>query len=161
MPTEEEFFETMAAQQRIRVGVRAIVFNRARDHLLVQSDNTSREPHVAFPGGGLELGETFKACLAREFMEETGVAVVHAEFLFVVENFIRYKGTVLHGVEQYFDVRLEHDEVVSCEENLRMVWVYQRDAGVSRPAPSPGTRPHRVRQLSRCPSPGCGAGLIG
>ena len=123
MPTEQEFWQTTAAQKQIRLSVRAIVFNRARDHILVQRDVTSLEPHVAFPGGGIELGETFATCLAREFMEETGARVVHTEFLFVVENRFRFEDSVIHGIEHYFEVQLDRNEIVSCEENLRMEWV--------------------------------------
>lgn len=123
MLTEDEFFRRMIAENRIRPSVRCITFNSRRDALLVQRNPTSREPHVAFPGGGIETGETFVECLTREFQEETGAGVVQADYLFVVENMFRHRGGLIHGVEHYFDVRLDRDQLEMQEPYVIPEWI--------------------------------------
>ncbi|MDB5190619.1 MAG: hypothetical protein JWQ96_182 [Segetibacter sp.] len=40
-----------------------------------------------FPGGGLEFGEGTRACLKREFMEETGLEVTIGEHLYTTDYY--------------------------------------------------------------------------
>jgi 8-oxo-dGTP pyrophosphatase MutT (NUDIX family) len=47
-------------------------------------------PHLhftKFPGGGMEFGEGTRECLAREFLEETGIEVEVKEHLFTTDFF--------------------------------------------------------------------------
>lgn len=77
--------------------------------LLVQDDTLLMVNHQGIgsgdvfwapPGGGLEFEETAIEGVQREFLEETGLAVVVKEFLFVHE----FKSASLHGVELFFAV---------------------------------------------------------
>ncbi|MDB5261824.1 MAG: hydrolase [Adhaeribacter sp.] len=52
------------------------------------------------PGGGLVFGEKIKACLVREFREETGLEVRPVRFLFMHE----YLQEPLHALELFFEV---------------------------------------------------------
>ena len=52
------------------------------------------------PGGGLEFGESVSERLQKEFLEETGLSVMTARFLFGCE-FIR---DPLHAIELFFEV---------------------------------------------------------
>ncbi len=40
----------------------------------------------ALPGGHLEVGEGWQACALREVLEETGLELPHARFVFVVRD---------------------------------------------------------------------------
>jgi 8-oxo-dGTP diphosphatase len=51
------------------VRVYGILINE-KNELLVTDEFDYGFPHTKFPGGGLELGEGTRECLAREFMEE-------------------------------------------------------------------------------------------
>jgi 8-oxo-dGTP diphosphatase len=53
------------------------------------------------PGGGVQFGETATDCIAREFLEETGLVVEVRDFLFACE-FISHP---LHAVELFFSVK--------------------------------------------------------
>ena len=123
MQTEDDFFREVIAENRVRPSVRCIVLNHRRDSILVQRNPTSREPHVAFPGGRVEIGETFVECLAREFQEETGAAVTQADYLFVVENMFDYMGNLVHSLEHYFAVRLERDRLDMREPHVINEWL--------------------------------------
>ncbi len=52
------------------------------------------------PGGGIQFGETAGQCLAREFMEETGLQITVGRFLFVHE----FLAPPLHAIELFFEV---------------------------------------------------------
>lgn len=123
MLTEDEFFRRVIAENRIRPSVRCIVLNSTGQNLLVQRNPTSREPYVAFPGGRVEVGETFVECLGREFQEETGAQVVRADYLFVLENMFHYKGDLVHGVEHYFEVALDRERFETLEPHVINEWI--------------------------------------
>ena len=53
------------------------------------------------PGGGWQFGETLQQCLAREFEEETGLAVSVGRFLHLHE----FKGPGLQALELFFEVQ--------------------------------------------------------
>jgi len=54
------------------------------------------------PGGGLQYGESIRACLKREFLEETGLEVKTGRFLFMNE----FLQQPLHALELFFEVEI-------------------------------------------------------
>lgn len=59
----------------------------SQNRLLV-SDEYIRGAYITkLPGGGLEIGEGTRECLAREFMEETGLVVTVGEHLYTTDFF--------------------------------------------------------------------------
>ena len=66
--------------------------------LMVNHRSLSKSDFWAPPGGGVNFGETITACLQREMLEETGLAVEAGEFLFACE-FIQKP---LHAIELFF-----------------------------------------------------------
>lgn len=55
------------------------------------------------PGGGLNFGETIEDCLAREFLEETGLHVSVGPFLFANQ----YINPPLHAIELFYAVEVK------------------------------------------------------
>jgi len=51
------------------------------------------------PGGGLNFGESIHSCLAREFLEETGLEVGVGKFIRLYE----YLKAPLHAIELFFE----------------------------------------------------------
>jgi ADP-ribose pyrophosphatase YjhB (NUDIX family) len=63
---------------------------KRKDELLVQ-----RHPKLesyGLPGGGVEIGESLKNCLIREFKEETGLKIKIGQLLTVTEDLFTYEG---------------------------------------------------------------------
>ena len=61
--------ETVAERRELRVGVKAYVTDRDRV-LLVEERRGDGSTFWTLPGGGVERGESFAACLRRELREE-------------------------------------------------------------------------------------------
>ncbi|KAL2015125.1 hypothetical protein VTK56DRAFT_6221 [Thermocarpiscus australiensis] len=69
----------------VRVGVAAVVKDAQGKFVMGVRKGSHGEGQWQFPGGHLELGESFFACAERETLEETGL-VVRAEKLVAVTN---------------------------------------------------------------------------
>jgi 8-oxo-dGTP diphosphatase len=71
---------------RFTIRVYGIWINSNQEVLLVHE----KMPHLhftKFPGGGMEFGEGTRDCLAREFLEETGIDVEVKEHLYTTDFF--------------------------------------------------------------------------
>jgi ADP-ribose pyrophosphatase YjhB (NUDIX family) len=118
---EQELFKTIASHNVIRIGVRAVVLSKGR--ALVQKGSDDPSGCYAFIGGQYEVGDTFVSRLNREFEEETTAEIVDCKYLFVVENRLRVNGKLIQGLEHYFAVTLDRDDIESREKNLSQHWL--------------------------------------
>lgn len=66
---------------KYRLTVRAIIVKN--DHILLNEFNHGE--YYNLPGGGLEIGESLRECVAREVLEESGYYVTTHEMLYVYE----------------------------------------------------------------------------
>ena len=101
-PILQPLFRLYARLTRgMTLGVRGVVLNEAGEVLLVE------HTYIAgwhLPGGGVELGETIEAALARELVEEAGVSVVGRPTLVTVHsNLATFRGdhVLLYRVEAW------------------------------------------------------------
>ena len=83
----------------IRVGTRAVIFNRDNEILVAHCLNPEKDFYF-LPGGGVWFQEKIEDCLVREVKEETGLEV-KAERLLWVRDFIEGFPD-LHGIEIFF-----------------------------------------------------------
>ena len=120
---DHDYFRLMIENAQVRLGARAIITNSERDHFLVEKNLGTRDQYLNFIGGGVELGETLEACIKREMEEETNAKVIRMEYLFVVENFVKFKGEITHGLGHYFEVEIDREEVQSHLGRIELVWL--------------------------------------
>ncbi|HEY3777474.1 MAG TPA: NUDIX hydrolase [Rhizomicrobium sp.] len=64
-----------AAPAHITLAVGAVVWNDRGQVLLVRRANPPRRHEWSLPGGKVEIGETLRAAIAREVLEETGLVI--------------------------------------------------------------------------------------
>jgi ADP-ribose pyrophosphatase YjhB (NUDIX family) len=121
MSDPDAFLTAVAEKGAIRVSVRSICIHDGA--LLVQRHADDPSSYYAFIGGGLETGERMEDRIRSEYREETGREVVHARYLFVVENRVRTPAGILHSLEHYFLVELDSHDVRSRESHLVQCWL--------------------------------------
>ena len=122
MTDDHNYFRWMVENGQVRAGSRAIVVNQSADRFLLEKNHGAREQYLNFIGGGVELGETLESCIEREMGEETNAVVTRMEYLFVVENFIKFKGDVTHGLGHYFEVEVDRVDVQSDTDGIEFLW---------------------------------------
>jgi 8-oxo-dGTP diphosphatase len=69
-----------------RVGIGVMIFKDGKI-LLGKRKGAHGEGEYAFPGGHLELNETFADCAKREVEEECGMEIANIRFQFLVNSF--------------------------------------------------------------------------
>ena len=139
MTDDHIYFRWMVENGQIRPSSRAIIVNSSADRFLVEMNHGARDQYLNLIGGGVELGETLKACLEREIKEETNARIIKMDYLLVVENFITFKGEITHGLEHYFQVELDREDVLSTSDEIEFLW-FSPDA-----LADVDLRPHVVR----------------
>jgi 8-oxo-dGTP diphosphatase len=72
--------------QLFNIRVYGILINEQKQ-LLVSDEYIRGNYYTKFPGGGLEVGEGTRDCLAREFMEEMNLRVEVGEHLYTTDYF--------------------------------------------------------------------------
>ncbi|RUL50348.1 NUDIX domain-containing protein [Lysinibacillus antri] len=91
--------------------------------LLVQSKGYL---NTFLPGGQIELGESAKDALGREFEEELGITCTVGDFLGVVEHKWAHNGVIHFEVNQVFEIKeseLQKDvKPISAESHLEFSW---------------------------------------
>lgn len=79
------------------IRVYGILINDKRQVLV--SDEFIRGAYITkFPGGGLELGEGTRECLAREFMEEMGLKVKVTEHIYTTDFYQQSAFNAAHQI---------------------------------------------------------------
>jgi 8-oxo-dGTP pyrophosphatase MutT (NUDIX family) len=139
MTDDHIYFRWMVENGQIRPSSRAIIVNSSADRFLVEMNHGARDQYLNLIGGGVELGETLKACLEREIKEETNARIIKMDYLLVVENFITFKGEITHGLGHYFQVELDREDVLSTSDEIEFLW-FSPDA-----LADVDLRPHVVR----------------
>lgn len=113
----------------IRVSARAIIFDAARDRILVERNDWMANVYFNFAGGGVEVNETLEECIARELSEETDARITAVRYLFVVENFFPHEAQIRHSLEHYFEIELDSEEVTPDSEGVAFHWLPVRTLG--------------------------------
>lgn len=109
--------------------VAGVIFNPTRSHVLValRKPEQHQGDRWEFPGGKLESGESAKAGLARELLEEIGIEVVNSESRATIEHQYSDKHVCLY----FWDVTQFTGEPTGCEgQELR--WIALADLGTLR-----------------------------
>lgn len=106
----------------------AIIKNSRGEILVERRKNEPAKGMLDLPGGFAELGETAEEGVAREVMEETGLKVVRAEYLFSLPNVYRYSGIDIHTLDLFYQCDVEDDSVLcAADDAAECMWLKPED----------------------------------
>ena len=83
--------------------------------LLTQNRNGG---HWAFLKGHVEAGETEKETAIREVLEETGLEVSQATYLFSIPNTYLFSGFLVHTLDQFFLCKVKEDSSLRAMDDV-------------------------------------------
>jgi ADP-ribose pyrophosphatase YjhB (NUDIX family) len=105
------------------VGVGAVIVEQSRV-LLVQRGREPLKGHWTLPGGVLEVGESLAAGVAREVLEETGLAVEPIELVELLDRIHRENDRVrYHYVIADYLCRVTGGELLAASDADAVRWV--------------------------------------
>lgn len=80
----------------------ALIFNERDELLVCRRGKEPAKGTLDLPGGFIDTFETAEEGVAREVKEETGLDVVHADYLFSLPNIYVYSGFPVHTLDMFF-----------------------------------------------------------
>lgn len=95
----------------------AIIKNAKGEILVERRKQEPAKGTLDLPGGFTQIGETSEEGLAREVMEETGLKVTDAKYLFSLPNIYRYSGIDIHTLDMFYLCEVEDDSVVTAGDD--------------------------------------------
>ena len=95
----------------------AIIKNAKGEILVERRKQEPAKGTLDLPGGFTQIGETSEEGLAREVMEETGLKVKDAKYLFSLPNIYRYSGIDIHTLDMFYLCEVEDDSVVAAGDD--------------------------------------------
>ena len=136
--------------ERPVVGVGAVVLDGERV-LLVKRGHEPLKGEWSLPGGAVELGETLEAAIAREVLEETGLAV---EVGPVVEVFDRIYPASDGRVEYHYVLvdylcRALHDRIACGSDADEVRWVKPDELAAYRITEKATSVIHKALEIAR------------
>lgn len=85
----------------------ALIINEKEELLVCRRAKEPAKGTLDLPGGFLDMYETGEEGVAREVMEEVGLKVIEANYLFSVPNIYVYSGFPVHTLDMFFLCKVE------------------------------------------------------
>lgn len=80
----------------------ALILNEKNELLVCRRAKEPAKGTLDLPGGFIDMGETGEEGVAREVLEETGLKVDQAKYLFSLPNTYLYSGFTVHTLDFFF-----------------------------------------------------------
>lgn len=113
-----EYFMNPAA------AVVAFITNRRGELLVERRKKEPAKGTLDLPGGFADTLETAEEGVAREVLEETGLKVTSARYLFSLPNVYRYSGLDVQTLDSFFECSIESDETAKPgDDAAECLWI--------------------------------------
>lgn len=85
----------------------AFIVNERHELLVCRRAKDPAKGTLDLPGGFVDMYETAEEGVAREVLEETGMTVTQAQYLFSLPNLYLYSGFTVHTLDMFFRCQVE------------------------------------------------------
>ena len=117
-----EYFMNPAA------AVVALIANAKGELLVERRKMEPAKGTLDLPGGFADVGETAEEAVVREVMEETGLAVKAARYLFSQTNVYRYSGLEIQTLDMFFACEVEDTTGLAAgDDAAECMWIAPED----------------------------------
>ena len=106
----------------------AIIKNSKGEILVERRKQEPAKGMLDLPGGFTQIGETSEEGVEREVMEETGLRVTSATYLFSLPNIYRYSGIDIHTLDMFYLCEVENEDTVAAgDDAAECMWLKPDD----------------------------------
>ena len=96
----------------------AFILNERNELLVCRRAKEPAKGTLDLSGGFVDCCETAEEGVAREVLEETGLQVVHAEYLFSLPNTYLYSGFLVHTLDMFFRCKIAGEGTLSPHDDV-------------------------------------------
>ena len=109
----------------------AFITNNKDELLVVRRKNDPAKGTLDLPGGFTDMEESGEQGIIREVLEETGLTVSRAEYLFSLPNLYEYSGMVIHTLDMFFRCHVDDCSVVQAMDDAEDArWIPLKDINI-------------------------------
>lgn len=96
----------------------ALILNEKKELLVCRRAKEPAKGTLDLPGGFIDMGETGEEGVMREVLEETGMKVQKATYLFSLPNIYVYSGFPVHTLDMFFLCKVEDSSHFSAMDDV-------------------------------------------
>ena len=102
----------------------AIILNDKNELLVLSRKKEPAKGTLDLPGGFADMGETSEEGMKREVMEETGLKVTSARYIFSQPNIYRFSGVDIPTLDMFFICEVEDEsKLQAADDAAECMWV--------------------------------------
>lgn len=102
----------------------ALITNDRNELLVCRRGKEPAKGTLDLPGGFIDMEETGEEGVIREVMEETGLEVVSADYLFSLPNTYLYSGFLVHTLDLFFRCTVADDtNLLAADDVAESFWI--------------------------------------
>ncbi|MBP8687724.1 MAG: NUDIX domain-containing protein, partial [Prevotella sp.] len=102
----------------------AFILNNNGELLVERRKNNPAMGTLDLPGGFADMNETVEEGLKREVMEETGLEVTEATYMFSKPNTYHYSGVDIPTLDMFFRCKVKDDNKVKANDDAaECMWI--------------------------------------
>ena len=102
----------------------AFILNEKGELLVERRKNNPAKGTLDLPGGFADMNETVEEGLIREVMEETGLEVTEATYIFSKPNTYHYSGVDIPTLDMFFRCKVKDDNKVKANDDAaECMWI--------------------------------------